>query len=151
MIPAISFIINVGVFELCQWVYVGNLQKAKSRTACAHSPCSDTQGHNSCQKAHGVSRKHIWFIFPLFLCHVTFRQLLLTPSFSCTWSHAHSLTHSPLFLYLALVPHCHFNADLSDDVIFSIITRLFFGWAGADPQRERGFHMGWAVTFFLST
>lgn len=103
MIPVISFIINMGVFELCQWVYVGNLQKAKSHTACAHSPCSNTQGHNSCQKVHGVSRNHIWFIFPLFFCHVTFRQLLLTPSFSCTWSHAHSLTLLSFFISLL----CH--------------------------------------------
>lgn len=56
-------------------------------------PCSNTQGPNCCQKEHGVSRKHILFIFPLFfLCHVTFRQLLLTLSLSCTSSQAYALT-----------------------------------------------------------
>ncbi len=61
-------------------------------------------------------------------------------------------THSPpLFLYLSLAPHHHLSADLSDDVIFLITTRLLFGWARSDPQRRRGFHMGLAVTFFLST
>lgn len=97
MIPAISFIINVGVFELCQWVYVGNLQKAKSRTACSHSPCSNTLGHNSCQK-HMVFQESTFDSF--------FHSFsVMWPSGSACWlphSHAHSLTLLLSFFILLL-------------------------------------------------
>lgn len=102
MIPAISFIINVGVFELCQWVYVGNLQKAKSRTACSHSPCSNTQGHNSCQK-HMVFQESTFDSF--------FHSFsVMWPSGSACWlphshAHGHMHTHS-LFSSLSLSCSC---------------------------------------------
>lgn len=42
----------------------------------------------------------------------------------------------------------YFFSKLSDDVIFSVTTRLYFGWTRADPQSKRGFHWDWLLLSF---